>query len=49
MVNLNEQQIKNLKIFLSRISLSGAEVPAFNELMAVLNPPVPTVKKAPGG
>ncbi len=36
MQELNESQLNNLKIFLNRVQLTGAEVGAFNELIIVL-------------
>ena len=36
MINLNEQQLKNLNVFLTRVDLKGSEVNAFNELVSVL-------------
>jgi len=35
-INLNEQQLKNLNVFLARVDLKGSEVSAFNELVGVL-------------
>ena len=42
---LNKDQIQNLMIFLNRTNLSGNEVPAFNELMAILLSEEPPVYK----
>jgi len=36
-IEIQEQQIKNLLLLLGRVQLSGNEVPAFNEVVALLN------------
>jgi hypothetical protein len=36
MINLNEQQLKNLDNFLARVELKGAEVNAFNDLVKAI-------------
>jgi len=36
-MDMNEEQTKNLMIFLSRVQLTGAEVPVFNELLKIIN------------
>jgi hypothetical protein len=41
-INLNEQQLKNLNVFLARVDLKGSEVNAFNELVSVLFNPAPS-------
>jgi len=46
-MNLTQEQKKNLQIFLSRVTLNGSEVSAFNELINVLfTPEVEPVVKA---
>ena len=41
----NEQQLKNLKVFLSRTQLQGSEAEALLDIMAVLNNPEKEEKK----
>ena len=36
-IELTEKQKQNLLIFLNRVQLSGAEVPAFIEIMQAIN------------
>lgn len=38
-LEFNEQQVENLKVFLSRTDVKGLEVPAFVEIMNALNNP----------
>jgi hypothetical protein len=38
-IELTEQQLKNLQAFLQRVDLKGAEVPAYVEIMNMLNNP----------
>lgn len=38
-IDLTDQQRQNLVIFLQRVSLTGAEVPAYVELVKALNQP----------
>ena len=38
-IELTEQQLNNLQIFLQRVDLKGNEVQAFVEIMQVLNNP----------
>ena len=40
-MTLTQEQKKNLQIFLSRVTLNGSEVGAFNELLNVLFEPEP--------
>lgn len=42
-IELTEQLLNNLQIFLQRVDLKGNEVPAFVEIMNALNKP--TVEK----
>lgn len=39
-IELTEQQLNNLQVFLQRLDLKGNEVPAFVEIMNALNKPV---------
>ena len=39
-IEINEGELNNLKIFLSRVDLKGNEVPAFVEIMNALNKPI---------
>lgn len=34
---LNKEQIKNIKVFLSRVDLKGSEVPVFIEVLRALD------------
>ena len=36
-IDINEQQAKNILVFLERAQLSGKEVPAYVELLNVIN------------
>jgi hypothetical protein len=38
-MNLTQEQKKNLQIFLSRVTLNGSEVAAFNELVNAIFAP----------
>jgi hypothetical protein len=42
-INLNEQQLKNLNVFLARVDLKGSEVSAFNELVGIIFSPAPVM------
>lgn len=43
-MTLTQEQKKNLQIFLSRVTLNGSEVGAFNELLnAIFAPEVETI------
>lgn len=35
-LELTQQELNNLKIFLSRVNLTGQEVPAFNEIIKAI-------------
>ena len=35
-IHMTEEQVQNLLIFLTRASLTGKEVPAFNDIVAAL-------------
>jgi hypothetical protein len=35
-IELTKEQLNNLKVFLARVDLKGAEVPAFVEIMQVV-------------
>ena len=37
---LTDEQVRNIKIFLQRTSLSGEEVAAFNQVTTILNQPI---------
>jgi len=39
-IELNEAQLKNLAVFLNRIQLTGAEVPAYLEIVQAINKPI---------
>ncbi|MDD4584974.1 MAG: hypothetical protein PHR33_03830 [Bacilli bacterium] len=41
-MNLTQEQKKNLQIFLSRVTLNGSEVGAFNELVNAIFAPEST-------
>lgn len=36
-VNFTQEQLKNLEVFLLRVELKGAEVPAFVEIINAIN------------
>lgn len=46
---ISEQDLNNLKTFLSRVNLVGKEVPAFNEILAAVYGAVPVEKVKEGG
>lgn len=39
-LELTDDQMKNLAVFLQRIQLTGAEVPAYLEIVQAINKPV---------
>jgi hypothetical protein len=39
-IDLTEEQMKNLAVFLQRVQLTGAEVPAYLEIVQAINKPV---------
>ncbi|MCK9444979.1 MAG: hypothetical protein M0Q14_10695 [Tissierellaceae bacterium] len=40
-IKIEEQTLNNLKAFLTRINLTGKEVPAFNEILASVYNAIP--------
>jgi hypothetical protein len=36
-IELTDDQLKNLMVFLNRVQLAGAEVPAYVELIRIIN------------
>jgi hypothetical protein len=45
-IQLEENDIKNLDVFLGRVQLNGAEVGAFNQLVNKLHTPIKEEPKA---
>jgi len=41
----SEEQVKNLAIFLNRVQLTGAEVPAYLEIVRQINKPILDIAK----
>jgi hypothetical protein len=39
-IELTEEQMKNLAVFLQRVQLTGGEVPAYVEIVQAINKPV---------
>jgi hypothetical protein len=39
-LEFTEEQMKNLAVFLQRVQLTGAEVPAYLEIVQAINKPV---------
>ncbi len=47
-LEFTEEQMKNLAVFLNRIQLTGAEVPAYLEIVQAINKPVLDMVKNTG-